>query len=81
MSSNEPVAIQFSDLRGFSSYTAQHGDEKDFKIARHFVDLVGASVEQHGGRIRIEGGTGGGTRVVLQISSEEDRGHPHTHRR
>jgi len=51
MPSNELVAIQFSDLRGFSSYTAQHGDEKAFQIARQFVNLVGASVEQHGGRL------------------------------
>ena len=51
MSSNEPVAIQFSDLRGFSSFTAQHGDEKAFQIARQFMDLVGAKVEQHGGRL------------------------------
>ncbi len=49
MSSNQPVAVQFSDLRGFSSFTAQHGDEKAFQIARQFVDLVGASVAQHGG--------------------------------
>jgi len=51
MSSNEPIAVQFSDLRGFSSFTAQHGDEKAFQIARQFVDLVGASVEQYGGRL------------------------------
>jgi len=51
MSSEQPIAIQFSDLRGFSSFTAQHGDEKAFQIVRQFVDLVGASVEQHGGRL------------------------------
>ncbi len=51
MSSNQLIAVQFSDLRGFSSFTAQHGDEKAFQIARQFVDLVGASVEQHGGHL------------------------------
>jgi len=51
MPSEHPIAVQFSDLRGFSSFTAQHGDEKAFQIARQFVDLVGASVEQHGGRL------------------------------
>lgn len=51
MSSNQPIAVQFSDLRGFSSFTAQHGDEKAFQIARQFVDLVGASVDQYGGRL------------------------------
>jgi len=51
MPANQPIAVQFSDLRGFSSFTAQHGDEKAFQIANQFVDLVGASVEQHGGRL------------------------------
>lgn len=51
MSSSQLIAVQFSDLRGFSSFTAQHGDEKAFQIARQFVDLVGASVDQYGGRL------------------------------
>ncbi len=51
MPSSQPIAVQFSDLRGFTSFTAQHGDEKAFQIARQFVDLVGASVEQHHGRL------------------------------
>ncbi|MFC2078773.1 adenylate/guanylate cyclase domain-containing protein [Candidatus Bipolaricaulota bacterium] len=51
MSSEQPIAVQFSDLRGFSSFTAQHGDAKAFQIAQQFVDLVGANVEQHGGRL------------------------------
>ncbi|MCK5247691.1 adenylate/guanylate cyclase domain-containing protein [Candidatus Bipolaricaulota bacterium] len=51
MSSGQPIAVQFSDLRGFSSFTAQHGDEKAFQIAQQFVDLVGTSVNQHGGRL------------------------------
>ena len=51
MSSSRPIAVQFSDLRGFSSFTVQVGDEEAFRIARQFVDLVGASVEQHHGRL------------------------------
>jgi len=51
MTSNQPIAVQFSDLRGFSSFTAEHGDEKAFQIAQQFVNLVGKSVEQHGGRL------------------------------
>jgi len=51
MTSNQPIAVQFSDLRGFSSFTAEHGDEKAFQIAQQFVNLVGESVEQHGGRL------------------------------
>jgi len=51
MSSNQPIAVQFSDLRGFSSFTAQHGDEKAFQIAQQFIDLVGANVQRHGGRL------------------------------
>jgi len=51
MPSEQPIAVQFSDLRGFSSYTAQHGDEKAFQIARQFIDLVGTKVEQHDGRL------------------------------
>ena len=51
MSSSQLIAVQFSDLRGFSSFTAQHGDEKAFKIANQFIDLVGTSVEKYGGRL------------------------------
>ncbi len=49
--SERPIAVQFSDLRGFSSFTAAHGDEKAFKIAREFVDLVGTKVNEHGGEL------------------------------
>jgi class 3 adenylate cyclase len=49
MSSNDPIAVQFSDLRGFSSFTAQHGDEEAFRMATQFVELVGTKVEEHGG--------------------------------
>lgn len=51
MISEKPVAVQFSDLRGFSSFTAQHGDQTAFEIAKRFTDLVGAKVEEHQGRL------------------------------
>jgi len=49
MSSEQPLAIQFSDLRGFTSFTAQRGDHEAFRISRDFIDLVGEGVERHGG--------------------------------
>ncbi len=51
MSSDRPIAVQFSDLRGFSSFTARHGDEKAFRIVKRFEELVGSEVEQHEGRL------------------------------
>ena len=51
MSSGAPLAIQFSDLRGFSFLTAQRGDQEAFQIARQFVELVEENVERHGGRL------------------------------
>ncbi len=46
-----PLAVQFSDLRGFSAFTAEHGDPTAYRIARRFVDLVGTTVPEHGGRL------------------------------
>ncbi len=51
MLSERPIAVQFSDLRGFSSFTAQHGDRTAFEIAQRFMDLVGSKVEEHQGRL------------------------------
>ena len=48
---NQPLAIQFSDLRGFTSLTAERGDQEAFRLARAFVDLVDHQVGQHGGRL------------------------------
>jgi len=51
MASEQPLAIQFSDLRGFSSLTAERGDQEAFRIALEFVGLVQEEVEQHDGRL------------------------------
>ncbi len=51
MADDRPIAVQFSDLRGFSSFTAQHGDQEAYRIARRFVELVGSEVERHEGHL------------------------------
>jgi len=48
---DQPLAIQFSDLRGFTSLTAERGDQEAFRLARAFIDLVEQEVNQHGGRL------------------------------
>ena len=45
----QPLAIGFSDLRGFSSYTAKRGDRDAFRLASRFVDLVSRNVGAVGG--------------------------------
>ena len=51
MPDERPIAIQFSDLRGFSHFTAAHGDREAFRIANQFTELVGSSVEKHDGKL------------------------------
>ena len=51
MASEHPLAIQFSDLRGFTSFTAQRGDQEAFRVAQDFVGLVEEQVGEHGGRM------------------------------
>ena len=46
-----PLAIQFSDLRGFTSLTAERGDQEAFRLARAFIELVEQEVSQQGGRL------------------------------
>lgn len=58
VSDERALAIQFSDLRGFTSFTAQRGDQEAFRISRDFVDLVGEGVERHGGRLHKTYGDG-----------------------
>jgi len=47
----QPLAIGFSDLRGFSSYTAERGDRDAFRLASRFVDLVSHHVTEGGGTV------------------------------
>ena len=51
MASGEPLAVGFSDLRGFSSYTAKRGDEAALEVARALTRLVEEQVAEHGGRL------------------------------
>ena len=48
---DQPLAIQFSDLRGFTTLTAERGDQEAFRLARSCIDLVEREVDQHGGRL------------------------------
>jgi class 3 adenylate cyclase len=47
----QPLAIGFSDLRGFTSYTAERGDRDAFRLASRFVDLVSRHVSEGGGTV------------------------------
>ena len=38
-----------ADIRGYSRFTEEHGDEAAAKLARKFADLVGEEVRAHGG--------------------------------
>ena len=40
-----------ADVRGYSRYTDEYGDEAAAKLAAKFVDLVGEGVEAHGGTL------------------------------
>jgi class 3 adenylate cyclase len=51
MSNQEPLAIQFSDLREFTAITTERGDEEAFRLVRAFVELVESRVSDHGGRV------------------------------
>jgi len=51
VASGEPLAVGFSDLRGFSSFTAQRGDEAALEVARVLQRLVEEQVAQNGGRL------------------------------
>lgn len=40
-----------ADIRGYSRYTEEYGDEAAARLAAKFVDLVGEGVEAHGGTL------------------------------
>jgi len=40
-----------ADVRGYSRFTEQHGDELAARLAAKFADLVSAGVEEHGGEL------------------------------
>ena len=47
----QPLAIGFSDLRGFSAYTAERGDREAYRLAQRFNDLVERHVGTAGGKV------------------------------
>ena len=47
----QPLAIGFSDLRGFSRFTAERGDRDAFRLASRFVDLVERQASEAGGSL------------------------------
>jgi class 3 adenylate cyclase len=47
----QPLAIGFADLRGFSQYTAERGDRDAFRLASRFADLVSQHVQEEGGAV------------------------------
>lgn len=51
MTQEQPLAVGFSDLRGFTSYTAERGDHEAFQLVQTFTELVARQVDQHGGRL------------------------------
>ena len=40
-----------ADIRGYTSFTQEHGDEGGARLAAAFADAVGAIVSAHGGRL------------------------------
>jgi class 3 adenylate cyclase len=40
-----------ADVRGYSRFTQQHGDEAAAQLAAKFADLVGEGIEAHGGEV------------------------------
>jgi len=44
-------AILFADIRGFTSYTRERGDEQAYRLAKAFTTLAEGRVAEHGGRV------------------------------
>lgn len=53
MTEGQPGVLTFliADVRGYSRYTEEYGDEAAAELAAKFVDLVGEGVEAHGGTL------------------------------
>jgi class 3 adenylate cyclase len=45
------LTFLIADVRGYSRYTEEYGDEAAARLAAKFVDLVGENVEAHGGTL------------------------------
>ncbi len=49
MGENDKVTILFSDIRDFTTYTAERGDQEAYRLVRTFTDLVEEQVERYSG--------------------------------
>ena len=88
MADEQPLAIGFGDLRGFTSYTAERGDREALRVAERFASVVRAELDEHGGRLLKTYGDGimmsfdDSTAAVLSVIdaqralSEYNEGHP-----
>lgn len=45
------VTILFSDIRGFSEFTNEHGDEAAYRMLQHHNTLVQEQIQLHGGHV------------------------------
>ena len=45
----EEIAVMFSDIRGFSSYTVEKGDEAAYHLSQLHTTLLRERIEGHGG--------------------------------
>lgn len=49
MGENDEVTILFSDIRDFTTYTAEKGDREAYRLVRAFTELVAEQVEKYSG--------------------------------
>lgn len=51
MADDGPLAILFSDIRDFTAFTAERGDDAAYQVARTFLGLVESHVVSHDGTV------------------------------
>jgi predicted ATPase/class 3 adenylate cyclase len=51
LSPAQVLSVLIADLRGYTAYTVEHGDEAGAALARHFAASTEPVVERHGGRL------------------------------
>jgi len=52
------IGVMFSDIRGFSSYTARQGDRAAYRLSKLHEELLEKTIEEHGGIIAKKMGDG-----------------------
>lgn len=89
MAEDGPLAILFGDIRDFTAFTAERGDNAAYQVARTFLGLVESHVSEHEGTIiKTYGdgvmtafdGCGSALRAAAAMQralSEYNRAHPH----